>query len=158
MIRVSVVVFALLLVLAAAVGARQSVRVVDVVKVATPGDESVHHLSESDSIIGTTRDQTWRSAAGWFSYSLRIYDDSPLTLVCVLADGTDSPESFDVLVDGQRVAWISRQPSSKAGEFKKELPLTATAGRTSVTVKFVARPGSRTARILEVRSVQEHLE
>ncbi len=137
----------------------QGVRVVDIVNVSLAGDETAHSLAAAGSTQGLTAGRTWRSASGWFSYSLRIYDDSPLTLVCVLADGEGSRESFDILVDGRKAATGAREShESKASEVRFSLPLAETAGKTAVTVRFQAHPGSRTARLLEVRSVQEHLE
>lgn len=142
-------------------GARgvQGVRVVDTVNVAAARDEASHSLAGEGMILGETGGRNWRSATAWFSYSLRIYDDSPLTLVCVLADGEGSRESFDILVDGRKAATCTREShESTASEVRFSLPLAETAGKTAVTVRFQAHPGSRTARLLEVRSVQEHLE
>ena len=52
-----------------------------------------------------------------------------------------------------------REPGAATNrEFKVTLPLAETAGKSQVTVTFRAHPGARTARLLEVRSVQEHLE
>jgi uncharacterized protein len=150
-----------LLVAAATVGlAAQSVRVVDSVIVGTAGDENSHHFAGSDTTAGASGGRTWRSTTGWFSYSLRIYDDSPLTLVCLLQDGSGSIDSFDVFVDGQKVPAMTRTPAGKAGESecKVSLPLAATAGKTDIVVKVAARAGQPTARLLELRSVQEHLE
>ena len=151
---------ALALVCSAAVGlhAKQSVRVVDSVDVNTPGDEAAHAFAGQASTSGKSAGRTWRSATGWFSYSLRIYDDNPLTLVCLLAEGDGSFESFDILVDGQKVSTVTRTPSSQPSEFKVSLPLAATVGKTAVVVKVAAGAGTSTARLLEVRSVQEHLE
>jgi len=54
--------------------------------------------------------------------------------------------------------WTRESRESNAAEITVSLPLSRTAGRTAVSVKFQARAGSRTARLLEVRSVQEHFE
>jgi uncharacterized protein len=137
----------------------QSVRVVDSVTVTIARDEASHSLAEEGTSLGETAGRKWRSATGWFSYSLHIYDDSPLTLVLVVADGAGARESFDILVDGRKTATCVREANeSKAAEIRFILPLAETAGKTSVTVKLQARAGSSTARLLEVRSVQEHLE
>jgi hypothetical protein len=137
----------------------QGLRTVDSVVVGTKGDEPAHLLSETGSVTGQTAGLAWRSATGSFGYSLRIYDDSPLTLVYRTADGDGSPEWFDVLLDGRKVSTVSRTgDEAKASEVTIRLPLADTAGQRSVVVTFSARPGSRTARVVEVKSVQEHLE
>jgi uncharacterized protein len=137
----------------------QGVRVVDSVAAGLAGDEAEHHLAGDGTAFGSSAGRTWRSATGWFSYSLRIYDDSPLTVVCLLADGDGAREAFDILVDGRKAATVAREPAqTKASEVRVRLRLGDTAGRTSVVVKIAAHPGARTARVLEVRTLQEHLE
>jgi hypothetical protein len=128
----------------------QGVRVVDAVNVTVAREEVAHGLSGEEMTVGETAGRKWRSAAGWFSYTLRIYEDTPLTVVCMFADTSGVPEAFDILVDDRKVA-TNR-------EFKITLPLAETAGKSQVTVTFRAHPGARTARLLELRTVQEHLE
>jgi hypothetical protein len=137
----------------------QGVRVVDSVIVATPADEAAHEFEGQDTNTGVSGGLRWRSATGWFSYSLRIYDDAPLTLACLLADGQGGSERFDVLVDGKKVATVSREPTeAKGAELRFNLKLADTEGKTSVVVKLAAHPRSRTGRLLEIRTLQEHLE
>ena len=137
----------------------QGIRVVDSVDVSSPRDEAAHAFAGEETQVGETAGSTWRTATGWFSYSLRIYDDSPLTLVFVLAAGSGDRETFDILVDGTKVATVDREVDrQKAEEAKVDVRFTQTKGKVSVTVKVQAHAGSRTARVLEVRTVQEHLE
>lgn len=150
---------ALICVAALGVSAAQSVRVVDSVNVTVAREEAAHALAGEGMAVGEAAGRKWRSAAGWFGYSLRIYDDSPLTLVLVVADGSGEREAFDVQVDGQKAAAFVRLPhESEAGELRVNLPLAVTAGKTVVNVRLQAHAGARTARLLEARSVQEHLE
>jgi uncharacterized protein len=138
--------------------APQGVRVVDAVNVTVARDETSHAVAGEGMTLGEAAGRRWRSATGWFSYSLHIYDDSPLTLVFACAEG-GARESFDVLVDGRKAASYTREPDEpRAAEVRISLPLAETAGRSAVVVKFQAHAGSRTARLLEVRSEQEHLE
>ena len=139
--------------------ARQGIRVVDGVNVTVASEETAHGLDGEKMTVGETAGRTWRSAAGWFSYTLRIYEDTPLTVVCVFADTAGLPEAFDILVDDRKVAGRVREPGAAANrEFKVTLPLAETTGKSQVTVTFRAHTGFRTARLLEVKSVQEHLE
>jgi hypothetical protein len=140
-------------------GPGQSVRVVDSVDLSSPRDEAAHAFAGEQTQVGETAGAKWRSATGWFGYSLRIYDDSPLTVVFVLAAGTGDRETCDVLVDGKIAATVDREASrQKAEEAKVDVPFAQTKGKLSVTVKVQAHDGSRTARVLEIRTVQEHLE
>jgi hypothetical protein len=137
----------------------QGVRVVDGVSVTSAREETAHALHGEEMTVGETGGRKWRSATGWFGYSLRIYEDTPLTIVCTFAAAAGDREAFDVLVDGRKAATTTREPRGpNPSEFRFSLPLTDTAGKTEVSVTFRAHAGSRTARLLEVRSVQEHLE
>jgi uncharacterized protein len=137
----------------------QGIRVVDSVDVSSPRDEAAHAFAGEQTQVGESAGLKWRSATGWFSYSLKIYDDSPLTILFVIAAGPGDRETFDVLVDGTRIATVDREAGQhKPEEAKFEVPFPLTKGRLSVTVKLQAHDGSRTARVLEIRTVQEHLE
>ncbi len=139
--------------------AAQGIRIVDVVNVTVEREEIAHGLCGEEMTVGEAAGRKWRSAAEWFSYTLRIYEDTPLTVVCLFAAAADPGEAFDLFVDDRKVATRVREAGAAASrEFKVTLPLAATAGKTQVTVAFRAHPGSRTARLLEVRTVQEHLE
>lgn len=137
----------------------QGVRIVDAVNVSAAREEAAHGLIGEEMTIGETAGRKWRSAAAWFSYTLRIYEDTPLTVACAFADAADVREAFDVLVDDRKVASRVREPGApNAGDLKITLPLAETAGKSQVTITFRAHPSARTARLLEVRTVQEHLE
>jgi hypothetical protein len=139
--------------------AAQGVRVVDAVNVTVAREEIAHGLGGEEMTVGETAGRKWRSAAGWFGYTLRIYEDTPLTVVCVFTAAADPGEAFDLFVDDRKVATRVREAGAPASrEFKVTLPLAETAGKTQVTITFRAHPGARTARLFEVRTVQEHLE
>jgi hypothetical protein len=137
----------------------QGVRVVDAVNLTAAREEAAHELNGEEMTVGETAGRNWRSAAGWFSYTLRVYEDAPLTIACAFTDAVSLREAFDVLVDGRSVATLVREPeTADARDFKVTLPLAETAGKSQVTITFRAHAGARTARLLEVRTVQEHLE
>jgi hypothetical protein len=137
----------------------QGVRVVDGVNVTAAREEAAHALHGEEMTVGETAGRKWRSATGWFGYSLRIYEDTPLTIVCAFVAAGEIREAFDILVDGRKAATHIREPGgSNPRELRISLPLAETAGKTEVTVTFRAYAGSRTARLLEVSTVQEHLE
>jgi hypothetical protein len=139
--------------------AAQGVRVVDAVNVTVAREEITHGLHGEEMTVGETAGRTWRSAAGWFGYALRIYEDTPLTVECVFAAAADPGEAFDILVDDRKVAARVVGPGAATSrEFKVTLPLAETVGKSQVTVTFRAHPGARTGRLLELRSIQEHLE
>jgi hypothetical protein len=154
------------LVLCAAIGTSvatgapaQGIRIVDAVNVTVAREEAAHALRGEEMTVGETAGRKWRSAAGWFSYTLRIYEDTPLTVVCMFADTSGFPEAFDLLVDDRKVATrVRERGAAMSREFQMTLLLAETVGKSQVTITFRAHAGAATARLLEVRTVQEHLE
>jgi hypothetical protein len=145
---------------ATSAGARaQGTRVVDRVCAAESRSEADHALDGRALTDGQSAGRRWRGAREWFSYTLRTYDDSPLTLVCLFAGTGGRRQEVDVIVEGRKVAtqavW---SPGTETVEAVLRVPETWTLGKTSVTVKFQARPGESIPGLLEVRTVQEHLE
>jgi uncharacterized protein len=137
----------------------QGIRIVDAVNVTAAREEAAHGLYGDEMTVGEMAGRKWRSATGWFSYALRIYEDTPLTIVCAFADAGEVREGFDILVDDRKVAARVREPgASDARDYIVRLPLAETAGKSQVTITFRAHAGARTARLFEVRTVQEHLE
>ncbi len=140
-------------------GSAQGSRVVDRVSASEPADEHTHALDGRGLTEGLSAGRRWRGAREWFSYTLRIFEDSPLTVVCVFA-GTDGrhPE-VDVLVEGRKVA--TRSVSSRRAEPVEAVlvvPTAWTLGKTAVTIRFEAHQPEPMPGLLEVRTVQEHLE
>ncbi len=157
--RNTLILLALLYSAAVGLAARQGPRIVDSVDLSVARDEAAHACAGERTDTGRAAGRTWRSAAGWFACTLRTYDDSPLTLVFVLAAGSGERDTFDILVDGTRAATIDRAADrQEPGEIRVDVPFDRTKGKLSVTVKIQARDGARTARVLEIRTVQEHLE
>ena len=137
----------------------QGVRVVDAVNVGLPRDEATHDLHGEAMTSGRSAGRTWRSATGWFGYVLRTYEDTPVTVVCVFADPGDAREAFDVFADDRKVASWTREPGSPSPkEWRVTVPLAETAGKQAITITLRAHAGSSTPRLLEIRTVQEHLE
>jgi hypothetical protein len=138
---------------------RQGIRVVDAVDANDPQSEKDHGLAGRGLGEGLSGGRKWRNAREWFSYRLKTYEDSPLTLVCLFAAPEGGALAFDVLVDGRNVATRTVEPRSPAPvEIDIHVPEAISLGKISVTVKFVAHRDGVTPGLLELRTVQEHLE
>jgi hypothetical protein len=113
-----------------------------------PGEEQNerdHGLKGERTGAGDFGPRKWRHAVdgGWFSWTVKVLPDAQQAL-SVTYWGSDAGErTFDVLVDGVKVATQKLQfnKPDKFYEENYELPETVTKGKTSVTVKFQGRPG-----------------
>ncbi|HEY3383642.1 MAG TPA: DUF6805 domain-containing protein [Vicinamibacterales bacterium] len=137
----------------------QGLRVVDAVDVGSPASEQAHHYRGVAAFEGRYGSRNWRASREWFEYTVRVYDDTPVTLVCVWADPVLDRPTFDIMVeDATLEADASRRAGSEPCSTTVSVPDALTRGRTAITVRFRARAGKTTPGLVELRVVQEHLE
>ncbi len=121
-------------------------RRVDMVKIGNRSSEQSHAFKAKNSQSGKHLDRHWRHATdgGFLSYSLAVLPDKPTILRCTYWGSESGPRTFDLLVDGEKIATQTLK-QNKPGEFfdvDHELPLELTRGKTKVTVILQAHPGN----------------
>ena len=121
-------------------------RTVDKVAIGDDESEETHNLQGKNSENGTHRGRAWRHASdgGWFSYDLRVLPGTPMILRCTYWGSDSGNRTFDIIVDGQKVATETLE-RNKPGEFFHEdyaLPRELTEGKNEITVRFEAHPGN----------------
>jgi uncharacterized protein len=116
---------------------------------AQPGEmqpERDHNMQGERTDAGEHSGRKWRHAreGGWVSFDLKVLPDNPVSLVCTYWGSETGPRSFDVLVDGVKIATQSLQ-NDKPGQFfdvTYPIPEELTRGKTKITVRFQAHPGN----------------
>lgn len=116
---------------------------------AQPGEmqpERDHNMQGEHTDAGEHSGRKWRHArdGGWVSFDLKVLPDNHVSLVCTYWGSETGPRSFDVLVDGVKIATQSLQ-NDKPGQFfdvTYPIPEELTRGKTKITVRFQARPGN----------------
>ena len=122
-------------------------RLVDEIAIGDAGSERGHGLRHERSSAGVHLGRRWRHAmgGGWFSYEMKVLPDRPMTLHCTYW-GSDAGRTFDILIDGTKVATQSLNNNQPGRFFDVEyaIPPDLTRGKKKATVKFAGHPG-RTA-------------
>jgi hypothetical protein len=142
----------------AAAPAGQGRRVVDVVESGDARSERDHEAAGEGITEGTAAGRAFRQATGWLRYTLRTYDDTEVTVACLCRGTEGRRETFDLLVDGQAAGTHTLESPSAEPVLKEwRVPERLTAGKAkiSVTLRGVGGP---TPGVIELRTVQEHLE
>ncbi len=121
-------------------------RLVDEVEIGERQSESDHGLEGERTQNGSHRGRSWRHATGggWFSYRMKVLPDEPVTLVCTYWGSDRPPRTFDILVDGEKIATQSLD-NNRPGEFfqvEYKIPPELTRGKGDVTVRFQAHPAN----------------
>ena len=145
--------------IAAAAARRKDIerRTIDAVTPAEPESERAHNYQGENATEGYFEGRRLRAARnGWFSYQLRVNPEKPSTLVCTYRGSEGrSPRSFDILVDGEKVATqtLENHPTEFL-DFEYALPENLTRGKERITVKFQSRPDSTAGAVFDIRIVQ----
>jgi DUF1680 family protein len=127
-----------------------------------PGDaklESEHNLQGERMDSGENQGRNWRHAraGGWLSFDLKVFTDAPVLLVCSYWGSETGPRTFDILVDGVKVATQSLQ-NDKPGEFfdvTYAIPQDVTRAKNKITIRFSGQPGNMAGGFYGVRIIRK---
>jgi hypothetical protein len=97
-----------------------------------------------------------RGGAGWFSYDVPVEPAHPMALIVTYHRDSRRPRSFEILVDGQRIAEQKFEPSIEDRFFEIEYPIPAqlVGDKDKVTVRFQGAGGNEIAPVFGVRVVR----
>jgi uncharacterized protein len=124
-----------------------------------PTDTSIerthNQLGEETSIVRTSG-RPGRRAAKWFSYDLALDGQVPAALVVTYNRDNRRARSFEVLVDGERLAEETFPFDSDARFFDREyaLPASLVRGKPRLTIRFEATGANETAPVYGVRLIR----
>lgn len=136
---------------------RREARIVDRV---IPGDdaaEQAHNLQGERTSSGPFGGRHWRHAGnGWWSWDLKVLPDVQMTLVCTYWGSDRPPRTFDILVDGQKIATQSLD-HNQPGEFfdvAYPIPEQLTKGKQRITVRFQAHPDNTAGGVFDCATLK----
>jgi len=126
--------------------AKRFARRVDHVEIGERVSESDHQLKGEQTQSGSHLGYHWRHATdgAWFSYQLKVQPEEDMVLWCRYWGDEGGQRTFDVLVDGQKIA-TQTLFKDKPGEFfevEYPIPPEMISGKQVVTVRFQASRGN----------------
>jgi DUF1680 family protein len=117
-------------------------RVIDRVIPNNPASEKAHHLIADRSSSGKFGGGAYRDGQGSFQWDLKTLPGVPAILACTYW-GSDGGRTFDIIVNGQKIATQTLNNDKPGQMFTVEYPIPAGLdANNTVTVKFVAHDGS----------------
>jgi len=125
---------------------------VDRISVGQQQPETDHNIQFDRSVTGLAEGETWREAAGWFSYRLRNTNHSGRYLLLRYFDA-DRSSDFTITINGELLADLQLDGKAPGdGLVRTVYPLPDhLQDIPDLIVRFDARNGRLTARIVEVR-------
>ena len=119
--------------------------------------ESDHSIEYSNSEAGLFENTRWREAEGWFSYEMRISDQKARYLY-VSYFNNDRSRNFDILINNRKVESLSLTGYKGMDQKTAIIQIPEDLrNETNLKIKFEAMPGSKTAKIAEVRLLSESI-
>jgi DUF1680 family protein len=133
---------------------------IDSVEIGVAESENSHDMKGRTTHSGNLDGRNWRDAApgGWFEYRMKILKDIPAKLWCIYW-GNDGGRSFDILVDGRKIA-SQKLDNNRPGEFFDVvygIPAELTKDKSSIVVRFAGHQGSIAGGIFGLATIKSEL-
>jgi DUF1680 family protein len=118
-------------------------------------EKDVNQLGEETTIVRVDG-RPGRRAAKWFSWDLPVDAASSNTLIVTYHRDNRRLRTFEILVDGQRIAEQTLDQSSEPRFFDVEYQLApaVVAGKQKITVRFQATNGNETGAVFGARVIR----
>ena len=132
---------------------KRQARILDRVVSNDPESEKAHSIQGQGTQSGHALGRGWRHAGhpGWWSWDLKVLPDKAMTLACTYWGSDVPPRTFDVLVEGTKIATQSLDRNQPGRFFDVEYPVppALTKGKRKVTVRFVPHKGNTAGGVFE---------
>lgn len=130
----------------------------DLFQPGVPQSEEDHRFAGERTEVLEFRGRKARVAerGGWFSMVMKVPPDESASLVVEYWGGFTGSKTFDILVDGQRIATenISNKQDGAFLDQGYPIPAELTAGKEEVEVRFAPHEGHRAGPLFGVRTVR----
>jgi len=126
---------------------------------AQPGEmqpERDFNFQGEDTEPVRTLNRPGRYGSKWFSFDLPVDPAHPMALIVTCHSDERRARSFEILIDGQRVAEssIDRSEPPRFLELQYALPAEATRGKQKVAVRFQATRGNSIGAVYGLRTIR----
>jgi DUF1680 family protein len=121
-------------------------RTIDILKPGEPASEKQHKLAgeKMESMELNGRKCCQIPDAGAISFEMKVLPDQPAELLCDYWGSDRRPRTFDILIDGTKIATQSENSPERINSFFEvtyPIPTELTKSKEKVTVKLQAQPG-----------------
>lgn len=129
---------------------------IDLVQAGEKEQEQAHNFQGERTNAGMFQERRNReSREGWFSFDMKVIPNQQNVLVVEYWGGFPGSKTFDILVDGQKIA-TENISNKKDGYFIQEqyaIPAELVKGKAKVTVRFQAHPGHMAGPVFDIRTI-----
>lgn len=132
-------------------------RSTDLVNIGKENDETVHKLTEQNSVSGIHNGQTFREAEnGWFSYKMKVSNQEGMGLFVTVLGEQGESQNLDVYIDDEFLVNIDVNNWGKGPVTKYyNMHLDYTIEKDEVKVTFKSKEKQSTGLVFECRMVEQ---
>jgi len=120
--------------------------------------ERNHNFKDEKTWVNEFKHRKYREAdwGGWFAFEMEVYAGQPMELVCEYWGGFPGAKTFDIYVNGKKLATENLANAKPGAFFYKyyELPDKLTVNGKKIKVKVVPQNGHRAGPIFSVRTMK----
>ncbi len=132
---------------------------IDRLRIGEMQPERDHKLTGEKTDSGEAFGRKWRHATdgGWFAFEMKVDPRESQKLVCTYWGGDGGNRTFDVLVDGEKIATqkLDRNAPDKFFDVVYELPEKLIQGKEKITVRFQAHPNNMAGGLFDCRILKQ---
>ncbi|MBN1804962.1 MAG: glycoside hydrolase family 127 protein [Sedimentisphaerales bacterium] len=130
---------------------------IDLLRIGQMQPERDHNLTSENSHVGQFQGKKWRAAYnGWFEFDMKVVPDAPVDLVCTYWGSERGRRTFDILVDGEKIA-TQKLGQDKPGEFFNvtyQIPVELTKDKDKVRIRFQSHPGNYAGGLFDAQTTK----
>lgn len=138
---------------------RLAARTMDSFRVGEMQPERDHNLQGAKTSVWEMLGRKCRHAndGGWFAFEMKVANDESNELLCTYWSGETGQRTFDILVDGVKVATptLRYQAPTQFYEVGYLIPPELTQGKDMVVVKLQPHPGNRAGGLFGCRLLRK---
>jgi hypothetical protein len=121
-------------------------RTIDTLRIGEMQPEREHQLAGESTGAGEHLGRKWRHATdgGWFAFVMGVVPEGANTLLCTYWGSEVGPRTFDILVDGHKIAeqTLASDAPGKFFDVTYAIPQDLTRGKSKITVRVQGHPGN----------------
>ncbi len=132
-------------------------RSIDVMRIGEMQPERDHNLKGENTTSGEYQGRKWRHAYnGWFEFDMKVLDEVPVELVCTYWGSDSGGRTFDILVDGTKIATqaLTNQKPNTFFDVTYPVPAELTKGKETVRIRLQAHPNNTAGGLYGVRMMK----
>jgi hypothetical protein len=129
----------------------------DVLNIGRMQPERDHNLTGENTSVGVFQGRKWRHAYnGWFEFDMKVAADGPTDLICTYWGSERGSRTFDILVEGKKIATqkLDRNKPQEFFDVSYPIPAELTKDEKTVRIRLQSHTNNYAGGLFGVRTIK----